>query len=87
MATPPSKRTGTATGSPKIEHDYRGRFTAITGQHGMVAADHGRCSDMGLKILQSGGNAVDATVTTALCQGIMNPMSSGLGGGAFILLR
>lgn len=53
----------------------------------MVAADHGRCSDMGLKILQSGGNAVDATVATALCQGIMNPMSSGLGGGAFILLR
>lgn len=86
-APPFFKNTGTATGSPKIEHDYRGRFTATTGQHGMVAADHGRCSDMGLKILQSGGNAVDATVTTALCQGIMNPMSSGLGGGAFILIR
>lgn len=36
---------------------------------------------------QQGGNAVDALVTTVLCQGIMNPMSSGIGGGGFILVR
>lgn len=34
-----------------------------------------------------GGNAVDAVVTTALCQGIMNPFSSGVGGGGFIVIH
>lgn len=68
-------------------NDFRGRPRTLSGRKGMVAADHGRCSDMGLQILRSGGNAVDAAVTTTLCQGIMNPAASGLGGGAFILIR
>ena len=37
-------------------------------------------------MLQEGGNAVDAAVTTALCQGIFNPMASGAGGGGFITI-
>jgi len=39
---------------------------------------------MGVDILKAGGNAADATVTTALCEGIFNPMASGIGGGGFI---
>jgi gamma-glutamyltranspeptidase len=53
-----------------------------------VAADHPTCSQMGLNIIQvSGGNAVDAAVTVALCLGVANPASSGMGGGAFILVH
>ena len=37
-------------------------------------------------MLQEGGNAIDAAVTTALCQGIFNPMASGAGGGGFITI-
>lgn len=58
-----------------------------TGKAGAVAADHRVCSQMGLERLQAGGNAIDAAVTTALCQGVVRPFASGLGGGAFILLR
>ncbi len=40
-----------------------------------------------MRVLQDGGNAVDAAVATTLCQGVMNPMASGMGGGGFILIR
>ncbi|TVU07011.1 hypothetical protein EJB05_47050, partial [Eragrostis curvula] len=49
---------------------------------GAVAADDGQCSEVGAAALRAGGHAVDATVATAIC-----PMSSGFGGGAFIVVR
>ncbi|KAG0498700.1 hypothetical protein HPP92_003391 [Vanilla planifolia] len=54
---------------------------------GVVAADEGRCSKIGVSMLRAGGHAVDAAVATALCQGVVHPMSSGIGGGAFIVVR
>lgn len=69
-------------------YDYRGRPRAISSSKGVVAADHGRCSELGLQILKkNGGNAVDAVVVTALCQGIYNPMASGIGGGHIMVIR
>lgn len=41
----------------------------------------------GVTILTQGGNAVDASITTVLCQGIMSPAASGLGGGHFMVIR
>lgn len=50
-----------------------------------VASDVGACSNLGVKIMEMGGNAVDAAVSVALCVGALNPASSGMGGGCFIL--
>jgi len=56
--------------------------------HGAVSADDQRCSKMGVSVMKDmNGNAMDAAVTTALCLGLVNPASSGIGGGAFILVH
>ena len=59
----------------------------VEAEHGVVVEDDKRCSDIGIDILTEGGNAVDATVSTSLCLGVVIPTSSGLGGCAFMLLR
>lgn len=56
--------------------------------NGAVATDHPLCSQVGVSILQNhGGNAADAAVASALCLGVVNPTSSGIGGGGFILVH
>ncbi|XVF34958.1 hypothetical protein REPUB_Repub18cG0102900 [Reevesia pubescens] len=66
--------------------DVRGP-DSVESEQGVVAADDGRCSEIGVLMLKKGGNAVDAAVATALCLGVVNPMSSGIGGGAFMVVR
>jgi len=45
----------------------------------------GYASEAGAEILQQGGNAIDAMVTIQLVLGLVEPQSSGIGGGAFLL--
>ena len=51
----------------------------------MVAAASPLAVDAGVKILERGGNAVDAMIATQLVLNLVEPSSSGLGGGAFLL--
>ncbi|XWS17357.1 hypothetical protein CRYUN_Cryun33cG0060400 [Craigia yunnanensis] len=60
---------------------------SVESEQGVVAADDGRCSEIGVLMLKRGGHAVDAAVATALCVGVVNPMASGIGGGAFMIVR
>ncbi|CAD5224368.1 unnamed protein product [Bursaphelenchus okinawaensis] len=46
-----------------------------------IASDHGFCSEIGRNILIKGGNAVDSAIASLLCIGVVNPQSSGIGGG------
>ena len=57
-----------------------------TARRGMVAAEHELASRAGAEMFAAGGNAVDAAVAAAFATGVVNPSSSGIGGGGFLLL-
>ncbi|MCB1519240.1 MAG: gamma-glutamyltransferase [Hyphomicrobiaceae bacterium] len=53
----------------------------------MVVAANPLAAAAGRVILRSGGNAIDAAIATALVLNLVEPQSSGLGGGAFLLFH
>ncbi|GLT18976.1 gamma-glutamyltranspeptidase [Vibrio zhanjiangensis] len=51
----------------------------------MVTAANPLATQAGADILKQGGNAIDAMITTQLMLGLVEPQSSGIGGGAFLV--
>jgi gamma-glutamyltranspeptidase / glutathione hydrolase len=67
------------TTSPKIAST-----PPATARH-MVAAANPLAAHTGRKILRAGGSAVDAAIATQMVLSLVEPQSSGIGGGAFLL--
>jgi gamma-glutamyltranspeptidase / glutathione hydrolase len=55
------------------------------GSGGAVSSVDPYATEIGLKVLQNGGNAVDAAVATAAALGVTEPYSAGVGGGGFFV--
>ncbi|MGA2114304.1 MAG: gamma-glutamyltransferase [Bryobacteraceae bacterium] len=59
----------------------------VRGRKGMVVTREPRATEVGLKILQSGGNAVDAAVAVGFALAVTHPSAGNIGGGGFMLIR
>jgi gamma-glutamyltranspeptidase/glutathione hydrolase len=59
--------------------------SAATAKSHMVAAAHPLAVEAGLQMLRFGGSAADAAIAAQVVLNLVEPQSSGLGGGAFVL--
>jgi gamma-glutamyltranspeptidase/glutathione hydrolase len=60
--------------------NIRGTRSPAVGRQGMIATSQSLASAAGLKVLQDGGNAIDAAVTAAAVLAVVEPNMNGIGG-------
>jgi len=64
--------------------DFR-KLETVSGKKYMIATANDLASKAGAEILEKGGNAVDAAIAAQLVLNVVEPQSSGIGGGGFLL--
>jgi gamma-glutamyltranspeptidase/glutathione hydrolase len=65
--------------------NYPAYRQSVMGANGVVTSGHPLASQAGIRILQSGGSLIDATVATAAVIGVVEPAMSGPGGDGFLM--
>src|SRR5215467_4286253 len=58
----------------------------VVSRGGIVAAESPLAAQAGVRILESGGNAVDAAIATNAVMGVVEPMMNGIGGDLFVIV-
>ena len=59
----------------------------IYARKAMVVAQEELATDVGLSVLRSGGNAIDAAVAVGFALAVTHPYAGNIGGGGFMLIR
>jgi len=83
LATPATAQDATQR-APEIATGYADK-AGWSAKKFMVAAANPLAVDAGYQILKKGGSAIDAAIATQLVLTLVEPQSSGIGGGAFLM--
>ncbi len=59
----------------------------VRARHGMAVAMESIATDVGVSVLQKGGNAVDAAVAVGFALAVTHPFAGNIGGGGYMLIR
>src|SRR5260370_25764990 len=59
----------------------------VHARHAMIVTVEPRATDIGLDVLKSGGNAIDAAVAIGFALAVTHPSAGNIGGGGFLLAR
>src|SRR5688500_9428904 len=71
--------------SPALAPSALAREAAATAGKGIVSAADPRAAEAGAEMLRQGGSAADAALATLLALNVVEPQSSGIGGGGFLV--
>src|SRR5229473_3205182 len=74
-----------ASQSVDAQDRSQGRSMVIS-RNGVVAAESPLAAQAGVRILERGGNAVDAAIATNAMMGVVEPMMNGIGGDLFAIV-
>ena len=93
LASPVFAQQATDSTAPEQGSDERLAATSlipetdapVNSEQWMISAANPLAAEAGAKVLRSGGNAADAMVAVQSVLGLVEPQSSGLGGGAFLV--
>ncbi len=69
----------------RLEETWTVSKKQVKSVRGVVATQHFEASEAGAKVLEAGGNAMDAAVAAALVLSVAEPWLSGVGGGGLML--
>ncbi len=72
--------------SALIAQDRSQSRSMVASTGGIVASESVLASEVGARILESGGNAIDAAVATNAMMGLIAPMNDGIGGDLFAIV-
>ncbi len=61
--------------------------TFLNAESYAVASRHHHATDIGMQVLEEGGNAIDAAVAVAFALAVVNPSAGNIGGGGFMLIH